>query len=88
MIRLCLKAMRYPTISSVEKQFRHLVKKLKLPDKVQLDAPPNFESRSFALRFEFDDQTDLEAMQKELNRLISAPEIEKLWGLFRLDEAP
>lgn len=87
-IRLCLKAMRYPTISSVEKQFQHLVQKLKLPDKAQLVAPPNFESRSFALRFEFDNQTDLEAIQKLLNRLISAPEIEQLWGLFRMDEAP
>ena len=88
MIRLCLKAMRYPTISSVEKHFQQLVKKLKLPDKAQLIAPPNFEGRSFALRFEFDNQTDLEAMQKVLNRLISTPEIDQLWGLFRLDEVP
>lgn len=88
MIRRCLKAMRYPTISSVEKQFQHLVKKLKLPDKAQLVAPPNFESRSFALRFEFDNQADLEAMQKVLDRLISAPEIDQLWGLFRVGEAP
>lgn len=87
MIRISLKALRYPTISSVEKQFQHLVKKLKLPDKAQLIAPLNFESRSFALRFEFDNQNDLEAMQKLLNRLISAPEIKQLWGLFRLDEA-
>jgi hypothetical protein len=88
MIRLSLKAMRYPTISSVEKQFQHLVKKLKLPDNVRLVAPPNFESRSFALRFEFDNQNDLKAMQKVLNRLISASEIKQLWSLFRLDEAP
>ena len=88
MIRLNLKAMRYPTISSVEKQFQHLVQKLKLPDKAQLVAPPNFESRSFALRFEFDNQNDLEKMQKVLDRLVLAPEIEQLWGLFRLDEAP
>jgi ParB family chromosome partitioning protein len=87
MIRLSLKVMRYPTISSVEKQFQHLVKKLKLPDKAQLVAPPNFESRSFAFRFEFDNQNDLETMQKVLNRLISAPEIKQLWDLYHLDEA-
>jgi hypothetical protein len=87
MIRLNLKAMRYPTISAVEKQFQHLVKKLKLPDKAQLVAPPNFESRSFAFRFEFDNQNDLETMQKVLNRLISAPEIKQLWDLYHLDEA-
>jgi ParB family transcriptional regulator, chromosome partitioning protein len=88
MIRLSLKAMRYPTISSVEKHFQHLVQKLKLPDKAQLAAPPNFERRSFALRFEFDNQNDLVAMQEVLNRLISAPEIKQLWDLYRLDEAP
>jgi ParB family chromosome partitioning protein len=88
MIRLSLKALRYPTISSVEKQFQRLVKKLKLPDKARLIAPPNFESSSFALRLEFDSQDDLEAMQEVLNRLISAPEIKQLWNLFHLDEAP
>lgn len=88
MIRLNLKAMRYPTISSVEKQFQRLVKQLKLPDKAQLVAPPGFESRSFALRFEFDNENDLEEIQKVLNRLISAPEIKQLWDLYHLDEAP
>lgn len=88
MIRMRLKALRYPTISSVEKQFQRLVKKLKLPDKAQLVAPPNFESRSFALRYEFDNQNDLEAMQEVVNRLISAPEIKQLWDLYHLDEAP
>jgi ParB family chromosome partitioning protein len=88
MIRLSLKALRYPTISSVEKQFQRLVKKLKLPDKARLIAPPNFESSSFALRLEFDSQDDLEAMQEVLNRLISAPEIKQLWNLYHLDEAP
>lgn len=88
MIRRTLKAMRYPTISSVETQFQHLVKQLKLPDKVQLVAPPNFESRSFALRFEFDTQDNLKVMQRVLNRLVSAPEIKQLWDLYRLDEDP
>jgi ParB family chromosome partitioning protein len=88
MIRLKLKAMRYPTISSVEKQFQQLVRTLKLPDKVQLIAPPNFERRSFELRIVFDDQNDLEAMQKVLNRLITAPENQRLWDLYRLDDAP
>lgn len=88
LIRLSLKAMRYPTISSVEKQFQHIVKKLKLPDAAQLVAPPNFESQSFVLRFEFDNQSELEAMRKVLNRLISAPEIKQLWDIYHLDEAP
>jgi ParB family chromosome partitioning protein len=87
MIRLSLKAMRYPTVSSVEKHFQHLVQKLKLPDKVQLVAPPNFESRSFALRLEFDNQNELKAIQKVLNRLITAPLIKQLWDLYRLDKA-
>jgi ParB family chromosome partitioning protein len=85
MIRQKLKAMRYPTISLVEKQFQELVKTLKLPVKAHLVAPANFESRSFALRFEFDNQNDLEAIPEVLNRLISAPEIKKLWELYRLD---
>jgi ParB family chromosome partitioning protein len=85
LIRQNLKAMRYPTVSSVEKQFQRLVKSLKLPSKAQLIAPPNFESRSFALRFEFDNQNDLEAIPKVLNRLISAPQIKDLWDLYHLD---
>jgi ParB family chromosome partitioning protein len=85
MIRLNLKAMRYPTISLVEKKFQQLVKTLKLPAKAQLVAPPNFESRTFALRFEFDNQNDLEAIPTVLNRLVAAPQIKHLWSLYHLD---
>jgi ParB family chromosome partitioning protein len=88
MIRMRLKTLRYPTISVVEKQFQRLVKKLKLPEKTRLVAPPNFESRSFVLRLEFDSLDDLEEMQEVLTRLTSAPEIKQLWDLYYLDEAP
>ncbi len=88
MIRIHLKTRRYPTISSVEKQFQRLSKQLNLGDHVQLIAPPNFESRTYALRFEFKTPDDLKTIQKELSRLVSAPEIKQLWDLYRLEEAP
>ncbi len=88
MIRDYFKTRRYPTISSVDKQFQKLSKQLKLDDHVQLIAPRNFESPTYALRFEFNKPEDLTTIQKELNRLVSAPEIKRLWDLFHLDEAP
>lgn len=82
-IRRYLKMRRYPTIAAVEKQFAQLHKQLVLKKGIQLLAPPNFESRTYALRLEFKKVEELKQLPKELNRLLDAPEIMRLWDLYR-----
>jgi ParB family chromosome partitioning protein len=82
-IRRYLKMRRYPTIAAVENQFAQLRKQLALKKGIQLLAPPNFESRTYALRLEFEKVEELKQLPKELNRLLDAPEIMRLWDLYK-----
>lgn len=83
LLRQHLKNRRYPTIASVERQYKQIRNQLKLKKNMQLIPPPNFESPVFALRIEFESPSALNALRNELDRLVSTPAIHRLWELFR-----
>jgi hypothetical protein len=84
LLRQYLKNRRYPTIASVQKQYEKIRKQLKLKKNMQLIPPSNFESPAFALRLEFENPSELDALRNELDRLVSTADIHRLWDLYKL----
>lgn len=82
LIRDYLKRRRYPAISMVEQQFNKKIKNLNLMRGVHLSPPPNFESTTYSLRFDFQSHTDLVKMHEEFKRLVRSQIIKSLWDPF------
>jgi len=61
-----LKGRRKPTLVAAEKRFKRSVSKLKLPDGVQITAPPYFEGSDYRLEALFKDGADLKAKLESL----------------------
>jgi hypothetical protein len=79
LIRKYLRTSRYPTIQSYEKRFNDIIKKLALSKGTFLTAPPNFESPSYGLRFEFSSYDELRRKLEEFEKKLESETLKSIW---------
>ncbi len=79
-IRRYLRKRRYPTVTETEDRFRQLAASLPLGQGMELGPPKNFEGDRYVLRLQFHSVGELERQQKRLGRIVSSPEIAKLFS--------
>ena len=75
LMRRCLREMRYPQLTELEKAFRKKRKGLGLSPGISLQPPPYFEGETFRLEFGFRDVGEFKAI---LSKLIEASERKEL----------
>jgi hypothetical protein len=78
-----LKKLRYPMLSELENQFKHLKKEMKLPPSVTLQNPAYFEASDYLLQFRF---KNLQEFHEHLKTLSGVSSSESLKQLFKLTE--
>ncbi len=78
-IRLVLKKKRYPTLSSWEKSFDSLRKKLRWPREIALNPSPFFEEKRLSVTFNFESQQEFRASLLRLEELASRREFSELF---------
>ena len=70
-IRSYLKQRRFPVITDYEKNFKKLIKGLRLGNGIKLVPPKNFEGKVYKLTIDFKSHAELEKRQSILNRIIN-----------------
>ncbi|RJQ87953.1 MAG: hypothetical protein C4519_00185 [Desulfobacteraceae bacterium] len=78
LIRQHLRKRRYPEITAFERHYAQCVKALKLPQRIQMTAPPHFEGRTYHLGLDFQDKQELMELNREIQRIISSPLLAEL----------
>lgn len=81
LIRSHVRKRRYPAITAHEEQYAGMVKALKMPNGIQLIAPPHFEGRTYRLWIDFDDPDQLAQRLHEAQRMAASPLLKQLMGL-------
>ena len=61
---------RMPIISELKRKFEERVRKIKLPNKIKIIPPENFEGRSWEIRLKFENRETLEKLNLEVQKLI------------------
>lgn len=75
LLRLMLKARRYPELSKAEAAYHKQLKSLKLNHRVQLQPPRFFEGTAYRLTLTVDSRAQLKSLQPELDKLIRHPDL-------------
>jgi ParB family chromosome partitioning protein len=78
-IRSYLKKRRFPVITDYEKNFKKLIKALRLGDGIKLVPPKNFEGKVYKLIIDFKSHAELEKRQSILNRIINEKEVKSMF---------
>ena len=78
-IRSCLKQRRFPIITDYEKNFKKLIKGLRLGNGIKLVPPKNFEGKVYKLTIDFKSHAELEKRQSILNRIINEKGIKSMF---------
>jgi len=79
-IRSYLKQRRFPAITSAEKAFEKLIKALRLPGRIKLIPPTNFEGSIYTLTFNFKNLPDLIEHKTSFDEITHSPYIKKILG--------
>ena len=87
-IRDYLKKRRYPTIADIEKRFSDIVRKLKLESGTSLIPPPHFESPTYSLKFEFNNQSEMSEKLKEFEQVVKSEKLAALWKVLEVVSKP
>ncbi len=77
-LRVCLHKMRYPHISRHYDRFNVLTHRLKLPEKIKLIPPENFEDIGFSMSMKFDSLQEFESCLKVLTSLSDSLEFKTI----------
>lgn len=78
-IRLFLKRVRHPTLSSWSESFDSSLKKLQLPKNIMVKPSPFFEEESFSVNFSFGNREELNTILFKLQELASKEEFSKIF---------
>ncbi|MCD6273621.1 MAG: ParB N-terminal domain-containing protein [Deltaproteobacteria bacterium] len=78
-IRSYLKQRRFPVITDYEKNFKKLIKVLRLGNGIKLVPPKNFEGKIYKLTIDFKSHAELEKRQSILNRIINEKGVKSMF---------
>ena len=70
-----LKSRRYPRLTEAQRQFQAARSSLRLPQEIQLTAPPFFEENHFKVSFSFASREELECHARKLLEAAGTPEV-------------
>jgi ParB family chromosome partitioning protein len=83
LLRRYFRQRRYPEIVDMETRFHETVKTLQLGKGIRLEPPPFFEDKSYSLKIEFSDASELLARYQRLGKVMDSPAMVALWDLLR-----
>jgi hypothetical protein len=79
-LRALLQKIRFPVISDYYDQFNALIHRLKLPNKLKLVPPENFEDVSYLMMLRFDSLQEFVSYVNILHNLSGTPEFKTLFN--------
>jgi ParB family transcriptional regulator, chromosome partitioning protein len=80
-LRAFLQKIRFPVISNYYDQVNMLIRRLKLPNKLKLVPPENFEDVSYLMMLRFDSLPEFESYLNKLQNLSGTPEFRTLFNI-------
>jgi hypothetical protein len=80
-LKLALRRLRYPQLSSVEDRLGQLAKALPLPYGVRVSVPPNLEGARITVTFAADSAPALRALARDVARALDRGEVEEMFRL-------
>ncbi|MBN1155577.1 ParB N-terminal domain-containing protein [candidate division KSB1 bacterium] len=78
MIRQILRRKRYPILTNLEERFSTIRKKLRLPPKIQIRPPENFEGDTYHIELNFKNQQEFAEQVRVLNSIADSQTLNEL----------